>query len=133
MTKEWTIDRLLLHPDLALEELNKAALSAAEPVAYRHTLYMELSQTDIEVNTSEKHPFGRPGVDYSPEYRITTEPLYAAPPAPSVAVKALRTAIHNGLIDGARLESDLQSEFDRTVDSILASVSAALSATPAKD
>lgn len=69
----------------------EAALSAAEPVpvAYRHTLHMELGQTDVEVNTSEKHPFGRPNVDYSPEYRVTTEPLYPAPAVPSVVVKAL--------------------------------------------
>lgn len=39
---------------------------------------------------------------------------------------ALRTAIHNGLIDGARLESDLNTEFDRTVDAIFDSVRAAL-------
>ena len=73
----------------------EAALTAAEPVpvAYRHTIHMELGQTDVEVNTSEKHPFGRPGVDYSPEYWITTEPLYAAPPAPSVAVKASPEAL----------------------------------------
>ncbi|CAM3520105.1 hypothetical protein G6L26_007630 [Agrobacterium radiobacter] len=65
---------------LVIRDLHqKAALSAAEPpVAYRHTLHMELGQTDVEVNTSAKHPFGRPGADYSPEYRITTEPLYAA-------------------------------------------------------
>lgn len=53
---------------------------------------------------------------------------HAQRPAPSVAMKALRTAIHNGLIDGAQLESDLQYDFDRTVDNILSSVLLALSA-----
>lgn len=88
-------------PDEVIRSAIEAALSAAEPVpvAYRHTLHMELGQTDVEVNTSEKHPFGRPNVDYSPEYRVTTEPLYAAPLAPSVAVKAILAELDNVLVN----------------------------------
>ncbi|MBP2508164.1 hypothetical protein J2855_001799 [Agrobacterium tumefaciens] len=77
----------------------EAALSAAEPVpvAYRHTLHSVRGQTDVEVNTGANHPFGRPGVDYSPEYWTTTEPLYAAPP--SVAVKDILAELDNVLVN----------------------------------
>lgn len=33
----------------------------------------------VEFSTSKVNPFGRPGLDYSAEYPVTTIALYAAP------------------------------------------------------
>lgn len=50
----------------------------AEPVAWMHTLHMELEQKSIRVTRSPNDPFGEQGRDYSSTYHCTSEPLYAA-------------------------------------------------------
>lgn len=81
MTKEWTIDRFLLNPALALKELNERV--AAEPVAAMTTDYLGCEHCSTDIPLIEKIATagskGATKVVY----------LYAAPPAPSVAVKAL--------------------------------------------
>lgn len=64
------------------EDGRRAALSAAEPVAWLVKRYdLEGILLDTELS------FVRPAIRST--CRTDMEPLYAAPPAPSVAVKAL--------------------------------------------
>jgi hypothetical protein len=53
----------------------------AQPVRWLHTLHYETSDTSEIIDDSPDSPFGTPGVDYSDTYRVTSEPLYAAPQA----------------------------------------------------
>jgi len=56
-----------------------------EPVAYKHTLHMELDQEYVKVTHNETNPFGVAGKDYDETYRYTAEPLYTrAKPAVDV-------------------------------------------------
>lgn len=82
MTKEWTIDRLLLNPALALKELNERV--DAEPVAAMTTDYLGCEYVSMDVASIEK--IAAAGSKGPTEVVF----LYAAPPAPSVAVKALQ-------------------------------------------
>lgn len=59
------------------EELRKAR--EQEPVAYLHTIHMEFDQKTERLTNSKEPAFGRPGVNYSEEYAVTCEPLYASP------------------------------------------------------
>lgn len=74
---------------LVIRDLHqKAALSAAEPVAWLVKRYdLEGILLDTELS------FVRPTIKST--CRTDMEPLYAAPPAPSVAVKALEWKAHN--------------------------------------
>jgi len=70
-----------------------ATRTDATPVAWLHTLHMEQGQvstrlTDwdcVDPDEPTWGAFGRPGRDYSEEYRVTTQPLYTHPPATDVA------------------------------------------------
>lgn len=80
-----------------------------EPVAYLHTLHMEGGQTydrltmwnGVDPYEPRRTAFGFPDRDYSPEYHVTTTPLYAATPANGEQVervaKAMYDATHAGL------------------------------------
>ena len=78
-----------------------ATPSTSEPVAYLHTLHMEGGQTHTRLSeddgTDEYEPsrtaFGKPGRDYSEEYRVTTTPLFATPSPSEAMVERLREAI----------------------------------------
>lgn len=49
------------------------------PVAWLHTMFYEKGNGSNKVVTLTKgNPFGKPGVNYSAEYRVTSEPLYRA-------------------------------------------------------
>lgn len=53
------------------------------PVAWRHTMHYEEGCGSHSVLTaSPEHPFGIPDIDYDKTYRVTSDPLYAAQPAP---------------------------------------------------
>jgi len=68
----------------------KAQLGQGEPVAYRHTLHMELGQTQVGFGLKPHHTdiFGHAGDNYDPSYHVTVEPLYIAPqPSKSVLDK----------------------------------------------
>lgn len=62
---------------------------AAEPVAWLHTLHMELGQTAVSLTRNDgrdeheprRTAFGIPGRDYSEEFHVTSEPLFTRPPA----------------------------------------------------
>lgn len=70
-----------------------ATRTDATPVAWLHTLHMECGQvttrlTDwdcVDPDEPTWGAFGRPGRDYSEEYRVTTQPLYPHPPSTDVA------------------------------------------------
>jgi uncharacterized protein YoaH (UPF0181 family) len=51
----------------------------AEPVAYIHTLHMELGQKRDKVTFEQNHSFGKPYENYDPDYTVTTTPLYTHP------------------------------------------------------
>ena len=70
-----------------------ASSPAAEPVAWLHTLHMELGQTSVRLlewdgvdpDEPQRTGFGFPGHDYSATYSVTVTPLYATPlPPPAV-------------------------------------------------
>ena len=83
------------------EALSKelAALKAQprqEPVAWLH----KMDNTEglkangkgiISITQKRKHPFGKPGVDFSKSYPVTSTPLYAAPPAAQPEYRAVKT------------------------------------------
>ncbi|CAH1678333.1 hypothetical protein [Chelatococcus sp.] len=66
-----------------LDASGLSALAAAppnmtdmEPSVYLHTLHMELGQKDERLRFTKENPYGKPGKDYSEEYRVTCAPLY---------------------------------------------------------
>ncbi len=64
-----------------------------EPVAWRHTLHMELNQTTERLTASPENPFGKPGRDYSEEYEVTSTPLHALPEPAADLVEVVARAI----------------------------------------
>lgn len=58
-------------------------MSEPKPVAWLQTMHMEGGQKSKRLSFTKTNAFGRPGKDYSAEYRVTIEPLYLAPPAPA--------------------------------------------------
>lgn len=58
-----------------------------EPVAYRHTRHFgEGFGSQSKTSGSQVNAFGKAGVDYDEIFRVTCEPLFAAPPAPVAVV-----------------------------------------------
>lgn len=43
-------------------------------------MWMELGQVERRFTFTEPQPFGLPGKHYSPEYKITSEPVYTVQP-----------------------------------------------------
>lgn len=62
-----------------IETILAEADGEQEPVAWLHTLCMELDQFSRLLTFCEENPFGEPGEDYSEEYSVTSEPLYQHP------------------------------------------------------
>jgi len=52
----------------------------AEPVAWLHTMTYETGEQSRQVTLAPAHEWGTPGKDYSAEFTITSQPLYAAAP-----------------------------------------------------
>lgn len=51
------------------------------PVAWIHTMHYERGcGSHKELTFTKANPFGKPGVNYSAEYRVTSVPLYRAAP-----------------------------------------------------
>ncbi|MBP0714865.1 hypothetical protein ABXK61_16290 [Burkholderia sola] len=48
-----------------------------EPVGWRHVMHMEGGQTQTRLTEDAEDHFGVPGEDYSEEYVVTSEPLFA--------------------------------------------------------
>jgi hypothetical protein len=55
------------------------AAQPGEPLAYRHTLHMELDQDAHRLTFTPESPFGVPGKDYSETFPVTSIPLYSRP------------------------------------------------------
>lgn len=49
-----------------------------EPSAWLHTMHYETGETNEEVTLAKWNPWGKPGKDYSAEYKVTTQPLFTA-------------------------------------------------------
>lgn len=55
-----------------------STIALIEPVAWMHTLHMELDQNSVIVSVSDQHPFGEADKDYDPSYTITSVALVPA-------------------------------------------------------
>jgi hypothetical protein len=70
----------------AITVIKKAlAQPEQEPVAWMHkmdnTEGLKGNETGIvSITQKRKHPFGKPGVDFSKSYPVTSMPLYTTPP-----------------------------------------------------
>lgn len=67
----------------------EAALSAAEPVAWRIVGKLDTGSITWKV-VEHEHQAREEAKSWEKMCSVEVQPLYAAPPAPSVAVKALR-------------------------------------------
>ena len=71
--------------DVANALRERLAQPEQEPVAWMHVMDntegLKANGTGIvSITQKRKHPFGKPGVDFSRSYPVTSTPLYAAPP-----------------------------------------------------
>lgn len=48
------------------------------PTAFMHTMHQERGHKQQRPSLTDKPLFGRPGHDYDPTYKVTTEPLFTA-------------------------------------------------------
>jgi hypothetical protein len=77
----------ILSDALAESRREIAALKAVqEPVAWLHRMdntegIKANGKGIVSITQKRKHPFGKPGVDFSKSYPVTSMPLYATPPA----------------------------------------------------
>jgi len=94
----------------AVAALRSPEPAQVEPVAWLHKLHMEggqfysrlLASNGRDEDEPKRTAFGIPGRDYSEEYSVTSQPLYAHPPAqadqqpPEDVVEALSSFPING-------------------------------------
>jgi hypothetical protein len=57
-----------------------------EPVAWMHVMdntegIKSNGKGIVSITQKRKHPFGKPGVDFSKSFPVTSTPLYTTPPA----------------------------------------------------
>jgi hypothetical protein len=62
-----------------------------EPVAWMHVMdntegIKANGKGIVSITQKQKHPFGKPGVDFSKSFPVTSTPLYTTPPAAQPAV-----------------------------------------------
>jgi hypothetical protein len=62
------------------------APTVQEPVAWMHVMdntegIKANGKGIVSITQKRKHPFGKPGVDFSKSYPVTSTPLYTTPPA----------------------------------------------------
>jgi hypothetical protein len=62
------------------------AAPVQEPVAWMHVMdntegIKRNGKGIVSITQKRKHPFGKPGVDFSKSYPVTSTPLYTTPPA----------------------------------------------------
>ncbi|UXN73417.1 hypothetical protein N8D56_21460 [Devosia sp. A8/3-2] len=80
-----------------------------QPVAWQHCLVnSDGYEYDGEVNTSEKHPFGRPGRDYDASFSVISRPLYSSPTEPKAGVVE-KASIHELEQSVSALEEERQN------------------------
>ena len=71
---------------IAINAINAAlAQPAQEPVAWMHIMdntegIKGNGEGIVSITQKRKHPFGKPGVDFSKSYPVTSTPLYTTPP-----------------------------------------------------
>ncbi|WP_333998243.1 hypothetical protein [Burkholderia orbicola] len=65
--------------DAFAERLESAILEklCGEPAGWLHVMHMEGGQTHTRLTEDAEDHFGVPGEDYSEEYVVTSEPLFA--------------------------------------------------------
>ena len=74
-----------LAPEIAII-LEALAQPAQEPVAWMHVMdntegIKANGKGIVSITQKRKHPFGKPGVDFSKSFPVTSTPLYTTPPA----------------------------------------------------
>jgi hypothetical protein len=65
--------------------VNRMAQPEQEPVAWMHVMdntegIKANGKGIVSITQKRKHPFGKPGVDFSKSYPVTSTPLYTTPP-----------------------------------------------------
>ena len=70
----WEVDYVLYGESFDAAVLEKVC---GEPVGWLHVMHMEGGQTQTRLTEDAEDHFGVPGEDYSEEYVVTSEPLYA--------------------------------------------------------
>jgi hypothetical protein len=78
------IDPLLFEAEEILEQALAAPVQ--EPVAWMHVMdntegIKANGKGIVSITQKQKHPFGKPGVDFSKSFPVTSTPLYTTPPA----------------------------------------------------
>jgi hypothetical protein len=65
-----------------LERASQPGSGEAKPVAWMHVMDntegIKSNKPYVVFTASKKHPFGKPGIDYSESFPVTSTPLYAA-------------------------------------------------------
>ena len=97
----------ILSDALAESRREVAALKAVqEPVAWMHVMdntegIKANGKGIVSITQKRKHPFGKPGVDFSKSFPVTSTPLYTTPPA---ALKAAQDndAHYKGVVEGVQ-------------------------------
>ena len=87
------LEALEAHADIGIKSDKaitaiKQALAAPvqEPVAWMHVMdntegIKANGKGIVSITQKQKHPFGKPGVDFSKSFPVTSTPLYTTPPA----------------------------------------------------
>ena len=84
---DWKRDQISLIEWIAKQV--KPAAPVQEPVAWMHVMdntegIKANGKGIVSITQKRKHPFGKPGVDFSKSYPVTSTPLYTTPPAAPV-------------------------------------------------
>lgn len=89
------VDPLANVRDIPASAFGKPDTLSERPAAYLHTMHQESEQRRVTVTPYPENPFGVPGQDYSPEYEVTSEPLYKNA-QPVVVPSAMTPIVEDG-------------------------------------
>jgi hypothetical protein len=96
--------------DAAITVIKQALAAPVQPVAWMHVMdntegIKANGKGIVSITQKRKHPFGKPGVDFSKSYPVTSTPLYTAPPNVATPLAAQRQSARSawvGLTDEER-------------------------------
>jgi hypothetical protein len=84
----------------AITAIKQALAAPVQPVAWMHVMdntegIKANGKGIVSITQKRKHPFGKPGVDFSKSYPVTSTPLYTTPPneTASLAAQDLQTEL----------------------------------------